>query len=402
MLSSLLYSGLMRILLRVFTIISCVSFLVPLAGARTAPVDVSADSSSLQSINWAMAGSIMTLSDDGHFYPNRTVTRAEFLKTLLTAQGDNQLLISRCGARLEKASGKKTQWYDKYICAAQSMHFIDGGSSYDVQAPVPLTEAAKILAKAFELKVNASSTSPWYEPPVRALAAVHSIPTNIGVISQHLTRADVAEILWRLSTKRDDRPSVAISTLLKTPDPCSQIADAPIPGVDLQKVHDTWIGWINDVRKKLGLPVYTVDPALNRTAFTWSDISAKKGVMSHQRIKDDGYYNYAHIEQWFAAQGVTFTNVHQTTFTENIGRGPYSCSQKDCTQKLIDSLRMTFDFYMAEKGKANSAHYNSIVQPYFTLIGAGITVDPVKKTYYITTHYATALHSTAIKTASCD
>ena len=97
--------------------------------------------------------------------------------------------------------------------------------------------------------------------------------------------------------------------------------------------------------------------------------------------------------KWFDALGLDFENDHRVTFTENIGWGVYSCTKKDCTQDMIKAVRSTFDIYMAEKGEASSAHYNSIMNKYFNEVGIGIALRPDLKKYFLTIHYATKITS---------
>ncbi len=158
---------------------------------------------------------------------------------------------------------------------------------------------------------------------------------------------------------------------------------------DIQKVRETWLAWQNNQRKALGLKPFSYNPQLNRTALLWSADAAEKVAITHKRIKNAAYYDYPAITTWFADRGLEFTNVNRSTYSESIGYGPYTCKTDDCTSKLTDAIRSTFDFYMSEKGKKSSPHYNAIVRPEFTQIGMGIALK--NGTYYITTHYATSL-----------
>ncbi len=55
---------------------------------------------------------------------------------------------------------------------------------------------------------------------------------------------------------------------------------------------------------------------------------------------------------------------------------------------MIDTIRYTFDAYMAEKWKKYSPHYNSIISSAYTKIGLGIVVDEKKGKLYLTVHFA--------------
>ncbi len=177
--------------------------------------------------------------------------------------------------------------------------------------------------------------------------------------------------------------------------PVKSVASSSMPthaSVDMVEVNRVWLSWINALRsrQKCGLKPYSQSNTLDRTALLWSTQAVTRGSISHKRPGQTAYYDYTIIKKWFADQGVTFTGKG-TVFTESIGWGTYSCKEKDCTQKLIKSLRTTFDFYVREKGKKSRPHWNSMVSMQFTQLGVGIALDSVHGRYYVTTHYGTTI-----------
>lgn len=162
-----------------------------------------------------------------------------------------------------------------------------------------------------------------------------------------------------------------------------------LENVDMAKVRGAWLSWNNDLRAEYNLDPYTYDTRLDVTALEWSQISADRGYIDHKRNPGDSYYNYPIINQWFLDRGLDFKNVYRVTHTENIWRGPYRCTQSDCTQKLIDAIRSTFDFYLSEKNRKYKPHRNSLINKYFKIIGLGIVVQDGK--YYLTVHYGTEI-----------
>jgi uncharacterized protein YkwD len=163
--------------------------------------------------------------------------------------------------------------------------------------------------------------------------------------------------------------------------------------IDMEKVRETWLSWYNGVREEMELPPYKYNSLLDKTALEWSQIALKRDRIVHKRdLSDDLFYNYKEIKKWFLDRGLDFTNIKGYTFTENIGYGYYVCGDYDCTEKLIKSIRSTFNFFMAEKNlkeRWQRAHYESIVNKYFREIGLGIIIDEDNKGYYLTVHYAT-------------
>jgi hypothetical protein len=177
---------------------------------------------------------------------------------------------------------------------------------------------------------------------------------------------------------------------------CVPTQDEVIAGVDLKEVRRVWLSWTNAERTIGGLKPFTANPQLDRSAVTWSRFSRDRGEMSHKRDGQTAYYDYAIITKWFQNLGLTFRNTNRMTYSESIGYGPYNCSQEVCTQKLISSLRSTFDFYLKEKNRKSRPHYGAIVNTEFKIQGMGIAIDPDAKRYYVTIHYATAITSKAI------
>ncbi|HRH94223.1 MAG TPA: hypothetical protein PKV72_06875, partial [Candidatus Peribacteria bacterium] len=173
---------------------------------------------------------------------------------------------------------------------------------------------------------------------------------------------------------------------------CQTVNDPSATNIDMLRVRDTWLGWYNIERARLGLKAYVGSAQLDRTAYDWSDAQANRGFSGHSRSGKQGNdYDYTAVRRWFTDQGVTFSNVNGSTFTENIGWGPFRCAAADCTDQLIAAMRQTFDFYQAEREKAYHPHWNGVVNPDFRMLGLGIALRDGK--YYLTTHIATEIVS---------
>ena len=161
---------------------------------------------------------------------------------------------------------------------------------------------------------------------------------------------------------------------------------------NFEKVKIVWLSWINEERKKNNLHPYKYHYMLNETAKKWCLISLNRGDISHKRnINDPVFYNYKEIKNWFLRLKIKFKNIKGYTFTENIGWGYFNYKSGNYTDYVIKSIRKTFNDYISEKGKTDyweSAHYRSIIAPYFYYIGLGLVIDEKNKKYYLTVHYA--------------
>jgi uncharacterized protein YkwD len=232
--------------------------------------------------------------------------------------------------------------------------------------------------------------SQWYSEYIEAMADLKYIPPSFSYPAQPVTRGEMAEMIWRVLEKKSDQQSV---TADKLANPCYPLGENVPSNIDMSRVRSTWLDWYNGVRSADGLAAYIYNDQLNRTAIAWSEESKIKGYMDHKRNVGDSYYDYNNILNWFKNLGLEFKNISRVTFTENIGWGPYRCSKADCTDDLISDIKTTFDFYMAEKGTASSAHYDSVMNKYFKEIGLGIAIDEKSGKYYLTVHYATEITS---------
>lgn len=193
-------------------------------------------------------------------------------------------------------------------------------------------------------------------------------------------------------------PRVIISAPTITPTTQTTIPTTynnSIRNVDINRVRDTWITWTNKVRSEQWLAPYTIDTRLNGTATEWSEYSKTRGYIIHGRPGDGcewvgNYtcYNFSAIDTWFKARGINPIVIDRAKHTENIGTRGYSCSNSDCTDKLIAAVEKTFDYFLSEKSY-NGVHYKSLVNPVFTKIGVGVAVDESKWVYYLTVHYIT-------------
>src|SRR3989338_3685781 len=142
---------------------------------------------------------------DGTFRSEAQINRAEFLKLVLEGRGN-------VGAQVFKGSecfaDVGDQWFAKYVCSARNEGIIEGYSdkTFKPERPISFVEAAKILSKAYEQKIESSGEN-WYEAYVNALEDSKAIPPSINSLEQQITRAEMAEMMWRLREKKTDQPT---------------------------------------------------------------------------------------------------------------------------------------------------------------------------------------------------
>lgn len=164
--------------------------------------------------------------------------------------------------------------------------------------------------------------------------------------------------------------------------------------VDFEEVKDYWMGLNNDARSSRGIYKYKYSKTLEQTAFDWSAIQKSREEASHKRDVGDSFYNYKKITSWLWDRGVTCKNISGKTHTENVGWGMYTCTDGNCTDELKQGVKRTFDFFMKEEFQDYQAHYQSIVNQYFTELWFGVDIKETGKNqyeFYLTVHYCTEL-----------
>lgn len=355
---------------------------------RTPFSDVLANDPYTESIRFAF--NVMNIKGygDGTFRPDHSVSRAEFIKMVMGIwlEGNRACQFQRSFADVPEDA-----WYANNICIALEDGLVRGyaDQTFRPAAKISLAEVAQILAKMYDAKIEESV--PWYRDALTFIAEKHAIPSTLESPMQYVSRAEAIEILWRLNGRIEDRTHAEKEDIFWSQ--CVWSSPEKIPGVDMEEVERAWSTWVNDLRLSKGLNAYSRNRQLLRTARIWSEQAKQKGSISHTRPGQTVYYDYPLMEQWFFDLGLTFANVNRNTFTENIGWGRYSCKKNNCTGALIEAIRSTFNYFIAEEGKAYRPHWNSMVNPSFTQMGIGISVDQSAGKYYLTAHYGTSITS---------
>lgn len=188
------------------------------------------------------------------------------------------------------------------------------------------------------------------------------------------------DYLWNKITLSQEEPSVAQATSLVS-------TSTQIPNVDMEQVRSAWLQRHNQERYNLWLEPLAYHFALESTATTWANYLGSIRTAIHRRTSSDGYYSYSSIKQRFLNQWIIFAHQEQngqSLFTENLWWNMYSCKKTDCTEDFIAAIKKSRDFFMSEKWKSYSPHYNAIVGNY-TSLWLGVAISGTR--YYLVSHY---------------
>ena len=187
------------------------SFLAPLPAVAQSAFRDTASSPYAQAIAELRAQGAIEGYGDGSFKPTATINRAEFLKIVLAARdgGESPRSTDGCFPDVPKSA-----WFAPWVCAALEEGIIDGypDGTFRPEREIAFVESAKILANAFGQDVQGDGEA-WYEPYAQALDTSRAIPTTVDSLEARVERGEMAEMLWRLTAKRTDRPSKSLENV---------------------------------------------------------------------------------------------------------------------------------------------------------------------------------------------
>ncbi len=159
-------------------------------------------------INYLQNQGIIKGYDDGSFKPERSINRAEFVKTIIGSMpGFSETELNACQKNYFTDTDADA-WYTPYLCYAKEKGLIDGypNGSFKPGQLVNFAEASKIIANAQGL-LSEEDAEVWYKGFVEELEENYAIPTTIETFSSNVTRGQMAEILWRLKTENQNQMS---------------------------------------------------------------------------------------------------------------------------------------------------------------------------------------------------
>lgn len=161
--------------------------------------DVSESHANYQAIEYLAKQGVVQGYGNGRFNPSAKINRAEFLKMLFLAD-EAKVSGENCFEDV------RNDWFAPYVCAAQNREIVQGYSDkkFHPENFINFAEASKMLANFFELYTARSNASGWYAPYVLALEEADAIPAEIDSFDLGITRAEAAEMIWRIKTGQSD------------------------------------------------------------------------------------------------------------------------------------------------------------------------------------------------------
>ncbi len=145
--------------------------------------------------------------DDGSYKPDITINRAEFMKIVMGEKYGDELAATM--ADCFNDVGK--EWYAAYVCLGKTKGIINGYDNGEFRPGqnISFVEAAKILANVYDLEMGDEGSN-WYEKYVHALQTNGYIPSSVAELSKPITRAEMAELIWRIKEQKKAQDSIEL------------------------------------------------------------------------------------------------------------------------------------------------------------------------------------------------
>lgn len=310
--------------------------------------DVSPNHSYAEAIGHLQSEGIIGGYPDGTFKPGHSINRAEFTKIMVESRY-NANQINSCSSNGRFSDVASNAWFKNYVCLAKQQGLIDGypDGTFGPSNQILLSEAAKIVANAFELTVD-MELQPWYAPYLQRLTDLNAIPPSLGQPDQALNRGEMAEMIYRLSTGNVNESASQI---------IFQTADEEIKDSDFDPDQtDELLALTNAARADNGAAPLSFDPTLNQVAQTYA-----------QRMDQEDFFDHVDPQGNNPGQRLTNAGYRWRFVGENIAKGQVTAAH-------------AFETWQNSPG-----HWANIINPDYQEIGIGqfkVTDDNFYKGYF--------------------
>ena len=175
--------------------------------------------------------------DDGTYKPDNTINRAEFMKIVMGEKYSDELSsdLADCFDDVGK------DWYAAYVCLAKNKGVISGypDGEFRPAQNISFVEAAKILANVYGLDLGEDGSN-WYEKYVEALQENGYIPDSVNALSKPITRAEMAELIWRIKEQVKDQAHAQLISVPVKIDEGAYAGWQVYEGSDFKFYHPGW------------------------------------------------------------------------------------------------------------------------------------------------------------------
>ena len=265
--------------------------------------------------------------DDGSYKPDSQINRAEFMKIVMGEKYKDELqaTMSDCFSDVAK------DWYAAYVCLGKTKGIISGydDGAFRPGQNISFVEAAKILANVYGLELGEDGYN-WYEKYVYALQNDSYIPSSISTLSKPITRAEMAELIWRIKEQKKEQDTIKLIFDPVTINDADYEGWKAYSGSDFTFLHPNWyqgVKWGRDLLteeldfyQNLDTPNYmAVDSYVSIYSVSGTNLAtnlwAEHPLVSSQELTINGI---TALKRHFRAPRGTVVNGRTTGENENI------------------------------------------------------------------------------------
>lgn len=197
--------------------------LLPMTVSAQVFWDVSAHHKHYQAISSLSNLNVISGYQDGSFQPDRTVSRAEAVKLLVTSVKSKDLIRKIMDSYLKDGCSNPffdsplNEWFGPYVAMARQYSIVDGypDGSFKPHNTINFAEGLKISLETYGINAKSerfTATSLLYMQGHEWFAPYFSYARNHNIINpdkfyhpaQLMTRGEFAEILYRIKTIKED------------------------------------------------------------------------------------------------------------------------------------------------------------------------------------------------------
>lgn len=174
------------------------------ASAQSTFSDVSEMQLNREAIEYLKEHKVVEGYETGDYKPENRINRAEFIKIIVSSQVDNPT-GSNCFPDV------KNEWFAKYVCTAKKLGWVQGNpdGTFKPGDYINFAEASKIITKSLNVETDITETNgEWFAGFVKGLEKKKAIPTTVQFFDKDLSRGEMAEVIWRLEEKVEDKVSL--------------------------------------------------------------------------------------------------------------------------------------------------------------------------------------------------
>ncbi len=133
---------------------------------------------------------------DGTYKPDSSINRAEFLKIVMEASG-NEIAGGNCYPDVGE------EWFAPYVCTATELGLVQGypDGYYRPGQSINFAEASKIIVNTLDIDTEDIDSTLWFKHFVYALEDRMAIPETVSGFDAMIDRGEMAEMIYRLDAE---------------------------------------------------------------------------------------------------------------------------------------------------------------------------------------------------------